>query len=135
MPDQIKPENPAPQAPPIAAKPVKFIHEKSPQYRVYHADGGWGVINTYGNVQIDFCVERPPTPSHVVQPVDTLGNPQGEYTMFGLDDKNHFLVVRDFQCGVVLSFSAALQTHALLGNYINTAKQNMDMAIAQMKSK
>jgi hypothetical protein len=135
MPDHVKPQNPSTPTGPVAPKPVKFIHEKGPQYRIYHADAGWGVINQFGNVQIDFCVEHPPTPSHVVQPIDAKGVPQGEYTMFGLDDKDHFLIVRDFQCGVVLSFAAAVQVHTILGHYINTAKQNMDMAIAQMKSK
>jgi hypothetical protein len=133
MQDQEKKPISSAHATPLQLKPVKFIHEKGAQYRVYHADGAWGVINNFGNVQIDFCVERPPMPSAVIHPVKQDGNYTGEQTMEGIEDKNHFVVVRDFQCGVVLSFAAAVQVHSVLEVFIKSSKQQMDAAMAQLK--
>lgn len=130
---EAKPSNPSAPAAPIPVKPVKIIHEKGAQYRVYHADGAWGVISHHGNLQIDFCVERPPTPTGVIQQVHPDGNPTGEQKMEGLGDPNYFHVVRDFQCGIVLSFAAAVQVRSVLDNYIAQTKQQMDTAIEQIK--
>jgi hypothetical protein len=133
MPDETKQAKPSTPAATAAPKPVKFIHEKGAQYRVFHADGAWGVINQFGNLQMDFCVERPPTPSAVLQPVDPQGNAAGEQVMEGLGNQDYFNVVRDFQCGVVLSFAAAVQVHSVLDVYIKSSKHQMDIALAQMK--
>src|ERR1700733_5756418 len=116
-------------------KPVKFIHEKAAQYRVFHADSAWGSINQWGNVQLDFCVERPAAPSFVVQPVKPDSSFTCERIMHGEEDPTYFLVVRDFQCGVVLSYASAVQVHALLDNYIKTTKQQMDGLIEKIQKK
>jgi hypothetical protein len=133
MADEIKQDNPAAPSALFVAKPVKFIHEKGAQYRIFPADSAWGVINHNGNLQIDFCVERPPTPSVVIQPVKPDGNPTGEQISEGLGDQKYFNVVRDFQCGIVLSYAAAVQVRSVLDAYITNTKQQMDAAIAQMK--
>lgn len=131
--EQIKPDAPGAQPAPVAPKPVKITHERGAQYRVYHADGAWGVISHHGNVQIDFCVERPPTPSGVIEPVQPDGKPTGEQQLEGLGDQKYFHVVRDFQCGIVLSFAAAMQVRSVLDNYIAQTKKQMDTAIEQIK--
>lgn len=128
MPDQTKQVNPSESAVPFVAKTVKIIHEKGAQYRVFHADTAWGVISPHGNVQLDFCVERYPTPSGVIQPVQPDGKPNGEQTFLGLSDQNYFNIVRDFQCGIVLSFAAAVQVRSVLDNYIAATKSQMDAA-------
>ncbi|HEY1718717.1 MAG TPA: hypothetical protein VGH42_10565 [Verrucomicrobiae bacterium] len=133
MSDQPKPSNPSASALPFVPKPIKIIHEKGAQYRVYHADGAWGVISHNGNVQLDFCVERPPTPSGVIQPVHPDGNPTGEQTFLGLGDQNYFNMVRDFQCSIVLSFAAAVQVRSVLDSYIAATKPQMDAALEQIK--
>jgi hypothetical protein len=50
-----------------------------------------------------------------------------------LGEQNYFHIVRDFQCGVVLSLAAAVQVHSVLDNYIKSMKPQMDAAIAQIK--
>ena len=115
------------------AKPVKFIHEKGPQYRVFHVDGAWGSINVQGNAQLELYVEHAVTPSAVVQPIQPDGIFSGEQIPFGLVDKDHFLVIRDFQCGVVLSYNAAVQVKNVLDSYIATVKDQLDSAIEQIK--
>ena len=72
-------------------------------------------------------------PSSVIQPVQPDGNPTGEQQLEGIGDQKYFHVVRDFQCGIVLSFAAAVQVHAVLENYIKATKQQMDNALAQIK--
>jgi hypothetical protein len=126
------PATPSAPAAPIAVKPVKVIHEKGSQFRTFHADGAWGIVNSFGNLQVDFCVERPPTPTAVLQPIKD-GNFTGEQIMQGVDDPDYFLIVRDFQCGVILSYAAAVQVHTLLENYIKSVKQQMDSTLAQVK--
>jgi hypothetical protein len=133
MPDEAKQAKPVEAAVPFVAKTVKITHEKGAQYRVYHADGAWGVISHHGNVQLDFCVERPPTPSGVIQPVHPDGNPTGEQKFLGLGDENYFNMVREFQCGIILSFAAAVQVRSVLDNYIKNTKQQMDAALEQIK--
>jgi hypothetical protein len=132
MPEQERPQQ---SATPLsfAPKPVKFVHQKCAQYRIFHADGGWGVINGFGNVQIDFCVEHPSMPTAVIHPVKPDGNYTGEQVMKGLDDQDHYVVIREFQFGVVLSLAAAMQIHSVLDSFIKTSKQQVDSAIAQIK--
>ena len=132
MPEQA-PSTPNTTQIPLVAKPVKFVHEKDKQYRTYHADGAWGTINSLGNLQIEFCVEHALTPTAVVQPVKPNGEFTGEQRMLGLDDPDHFVVIRDFQCGIVLSYAAAVQVQSVLETFIKTSKQQMDAALAQIK--
>lgn len=130
MPDEIKQGKPAA---PSAARPVKISHEKGAQYRLYHADMAWGAISHHGNLQLDFCVERPPTATGVINPVHADGNPTGEQTFEGLGDQKYFNVVRDFQCGIVLSLAAAEQVHSVLTNYLAEANKHVKAAIEQIK--
>jgi hypothetical protein len=110
---------------PQAPLPVKFIHEKSRQYRTCHADSVWGTINGLSNIQLEFYLEHPPIPSVVVQPVNPDGTYTGEQKLEPIQDAEHFVVVRDFQVGVVLSFQSAVQVHTVLGNFIELAKQQL----------
>jgi len=132
MPDQTKPAIPSTPAAPVPMKPVKVINEKGAQYRIFHADGAWGVINSHGNLLVDFCVEHPPTPSAVIQPVKD-GNFTGEQIMEGIDDPDYFVIIRDFQCGVILTYVSAVQLYGLLDTYIKATKQQMDDRIATLK--
>jgi hypothetical protein len=133
MSDESKQAKTVESAVPFVAKTVKITHEKGSQYRVYHADGAWGVISHHGNVQIDFCVERPPMPSAIVQTVNPNGSPTGEQQLEGIGDQNYFHVVRDFQCGIVLSYAAAVQVRSVLDNYIAQTKHQMDDALEHIK--
>ena len=110
-----------------APLPVKFIHEKSQQYRTCHADAVWGTINGLSNIQLEFYLERPPIPSAVVQPVNPDGTYTSEQKLEPIQDAGHFIVVRDFQVGVVLSLQSAIQVHTVLGNFIELAKQQLSM--------
>jgi hypothetical protein len=125
MPEETKPANPSALAASVMVKPVKFIHEKGAQYRIFHADGGWGSINYAGNLQIDFIVERPKTAEAVIAPVNPDGSFTGEQKLVGVEDRDYILVTRDFQCGVILSLNAAAQIHDVLGNYLRANGQDV----------
>jgi hypothetical protein len=120
MPDnEIKP---SPAQTVFVPKPVKFVHQKSGQYRIYHADNAWGLTNTWGNLQIDFCVEYPTPATAIVAPVKPDGNFTGEQKIEGVDNSEHYVMIRDFQCGVIFSLQSAIQARHILDTFIN-AKQ------------
>jgi len=127
MADSTKPVSPNAPAPAAPLKPMKFIHEKGSQYRVFHADGTWGSINAHGNVQLDFYIEHPIAPSAVILPVKD-GAFTGEHILQGVDDPVNFVVTRDFQCGIILSFQAAMHLQAVLDSFIESTKKQMAQA-------
>ncbi len=108
--------------------PVKFIHEKGPQYRIYHADAVWGTTNGQSNIQLEFYLEHPPIPTVVIQPVNPDGTFTGEQKLEQIQDGEHFVVIRDFQAGIVLSLQSALQVQAVLGNFINLAREQLRLS-------
>ena len=133
MSDPSKKASLNPSSSPGVVKPVKFIHEKGSQYRIFHADEVWATISSLGNVQIDFCVQHPVVPPFVIHPLNPDGSPTGEQKMHGIDDPDYTVVVRDFQCGVVFSLNTAIQLQHALDYYIKSTKQQMDAAIGQIK--
>jgi hypothetical protein len=114
--------------PPQGPLPVKFIHEKGPQYRTCHADAAWGTTNGQSNIQLEFYLERAPIPTVVIQPVNPDGTYTGEQKLEPIQDTEHFVVIRDFQVGVVLSLQSALQVQAVLGNFIELAKEQQRLS-------
>jgi hypothetical protein len=64
--------------------PVKFVHEKGPQYRVYHADAVWGMLKGLSNIQLEFYLEHPPIPRVAIQPVNADGTYTGEQKLEGI---------------------------------------------------
>jgi hypothetical protein len=102
--------------------PVKFVHEKNPQFKTYHADGTWGMVNSLGEIQLNFYTEFPTIVTGSIHEV----NPQtglytGKMEMQGLDESKN-LITRDFQCCVVVSLSVAEQIQKSLGVFIENAK-------------
>jgi hypothetical protein len=104
---------------PSAPKPLKFLHEKGPLFRTFHADGVWGLTSPTGNIQLDFYLEREPSPTAVHIPVNPDGSFKGNQIIEVNVDSEYFVLVRDFQAGVVLSLDAAMQVREVLNNYIN----------------
>ena len=102
--------------------PVKFITEKDASFRTYHADGAWGMVNNFGNIQLNFFVERPPMVDSVTYQLDKLGHPADEGTLDIQQEKGRFLVVRELQSAVVLSLASARLVHATIGNFIKIAE-------------
>jgi hypothetical protein len=127
------PENPSVSVDPAKPNAVKFLHEKTSDYRIVHVDGAWGSINSLGNAQLDLYVESALTPDAVLQPLGPDGNFSGEQVPLGRVDPKDILVVRHIQCGIVLSLSAATQIHSVLDSYIKTVKTQMDSAIEKIK--
>jgi hypothetical protein len=114
--------------------PVKFVHREGKAYHEIHADGVWGLLNGHGNIQANFFIEHPPIPNSVVFPLNpngTFSQPVEEYKE---KDEKHFIVIREFQVGVVMSLAAAKQIHTVLGNFIAVADDQL-MAVEQMKAK
>jgi hypothetical protein len=113
--------------------PVKFIHEKGPQYRIYHADAAWGTANGQSNIQLEFYLEHPPIPTVVIQPVKPDGTFTGEQKLEPIQDAEHFVVIRDFQVGIVLSLQSALQVQAVLGSFIELVKEQQRLSMETKK--
>lgn len=138
----IDPENKSPAIPvspqPVTKfQPVKFVHEKSPQFRTYHTDGAWGVVNALGDIHLSFFTEHPRLAAGVINKVNPEnGIYTGEHEMVGDTDPNYFITVRDFQCSVVLSIQTAERIHTLLGNFIGIAKKSVaDFSKAKAEQK
>jgi hypothetical protein len=133
MSEQDKP-NPSAPAVPVPAKTVKFIHKQGDRLPTYHADGAWGVTNQHGNIRISFYTENIPVPTAAVNPVHPDGSPTGEQELEGVIDPKYFLMIRDFQCNVVLSITSAVQVHQMLGNFIRIAQENMAAQVKVMEN-
>lgn len=125
MSETVKNPMPTASAAQIAVKPVKFIHRKDGHVPTYQADGAWGAANQFGLIRVSFYTESPPIPTSVIQPVHPDGRPKGEPQLIGADDPDHFLVVRDFQCDVVLTLASAAQISQMLANFVNLVQQQM----------
>jgi len=126
-----EPENKSPAipaSPQAAAKflPVKFVHEKGPQFRTYHVDGQWGVIDSQNQIHLNFFTEFPKFATGVVHQVNQVdGNYTGEFNMQGIPDPDYNVIIRDFQCGIVLSVATAERFRGLLDTYIQMVNKNI----------
>lgn len=130
--DQLNPGTPAVPVPP---KTVKFIHKQGDRLPTYHADGAWGVSNQHGNIRISFYTENIPVPTAAIHPVHPDGSPTGEQELEGIIDPKYFLMIRDFQCNVVLSITSAVQVHQMLGNFIRLTQENMAVQMKEAAEK
>jgi hypothetical protein len=102
-------------------RPVKFIHQKAPGFRDYHADGAWTVHSGHGLAHVHFFVEHPRLAEAVISQVTSDGKlftGQNEVFGAGESDPNHFVVTRDVQCNVVMSLAAARFLREQLDNFI-----------------
>jgi hypothetical protein len=142
MPENLPPNPESVEQPPepqpasanlLKSKAVKFLHEKTPGYHIIHVDGAWGSINSIGNVQLDFYAETALTPDAVVQPLDPDGNFTGEHIPLGRVESETLLVVRNIQCGIVLSLNSAIQIQSVLQSFIDSSKKQFEMAVEQLK--
>lgn len=129
-----EPHKPIESAVPAKVLPVKFVHRNEDRVSTFHAEGAWVVANPQGFIRLGFYTENPPIPSAVIQPVAQDGTPNGEPRIEGGDDPNHFVLMRDFQCNVVTSLSAAIQIHAALGNFIKIAQEQLKQQIDDMQA-
>ena len=121
---------PPPQAPVL---PIKFIHEKSGSFQIFHSDGAWGMVNNQMNAQLNFYIEHEPFPETIIQQVDTNGFLTGDAEVTPKSDGQHFVIMRDFQVGVVLSLNAARQVRGLLDNFIKMCEPGEKMAVELLK--
>jgi hypothetical protein len=123
------PENKAPAIPAksesaVKFQDVKFIHNRSPDFRTYHADGSWAVLNGQNAIHLNFFSEYPQIAAGVVNQVNPLdGKYTGEFELQGLE-KNCNAVIREFQCSVVLSVESAGRLYSLLKTFIDLADKN-----------
>jgi hypothetical protein len=117
-----------------AAMPVKVTQKQGEHLPTYHADGGWGISNHHGMIRIAFYTENPPIPESIIQHVHPDGKPKGSPEIAGPDVSEYHIVVRDFQCNVILPLSAAVQVHGMLGNFIKVVQEEAaERALGQSK--
>src|ERR1017187_7087568 len=116
------PENPASPQPAMKFQPVRFVHEKGPQFRTYHADGAWGALNAQNEIYVNFFAEYPRLATGVINQVRSEEHTYtGKFQLLGDTDPDHFVVIRDFQCSVVLSIENAVRIRGLLDSFIQIA--------------
>ena len=113
-------------------KPVKLIHRESGNLPTFQADGGWGSVNNYSLIRIGFYAEHPQIPTAVIQHLNADGSPKGDQIEVGMDDA-HFVLVRDFQCNVILTLPSAIQINQMLGSFIVALQQQMKDQKAMME--
>jgi hypothetical protein len=110
--------------PAVTFQPVKFVHEKGSQFRTYHAAGVWGVVNAESEIHLNFYTEYPRLATGIINEVNPAdGTYTGKFQMEGVTDPNYYVVVRDFQCGVVMSMESATRVRAVLDSFINAAQK------------
>jgi hypothetical protein len=125
-PQAKSPSVPVSSQPAVKFQPVRFVHTRSPQFRTYHADGTWGVVNAQGDIHLSFFVEHPRLVTGVVHQVNPEnGTYTGEFQMEGSPDPVYNVVDRDFQCSVVFSVASAERLRSLLDSYIDTARKHI----------
>jgi hypothetical protein len=116
------------KSPAISAKPkflpTKYVHEKSPDFRTYHTNGAWMTVNASNEIQVNFFAEHPIIAGGVIHEVTENGFFTNNNKMLGLDDKEHSVVIRDFQCCVFLSISTAERLYKGLASFIEIAKKS-----------
>ena len=118
------PAIPASPQPAVKFQPVRFVHEKGSQFRTYHAAGVWGVVNAESEIHLNFFTEYPRLATgaiHQVNPTD--GSYTGDFQTEGITDPNYYVVVRDFQCGIVMSVESAIRVRGVLDGFIKMAQQ------------
>lgn len=120
--------------------PMKFVHEKNPTFRTYHADGQWIIVGAHSNLHINFYTEHPKMVSGVINAVDTnTGHFTGEAKLEGAPDADGecYLCTRDFQCNIVLPIQAAERLLQILPALIESAKQQQkfEQAYTDIKAK
>jgi len=112
---------------------VKIFTEKDAAFRIHHADGAWGMLNSVGNIQLSFFVEHIPMPSAVIFRKDAEGRMSianmADVTVAHDDiDPEKLVLVRNYQSAIVMSLPAAKQVAVVLANFI-------DMAEVQIREK
>ena len=123
-PENNSPASSASPQPAFKFQPVKFVHEKGSQFRTYHAAGVWGVANAESEIHLNFYTEYPRLATGVINEVNPAdGTYTGEFQMEGVTDPNYYVVVRDFQCGIVMSIESAIRVRAVLDGFIKTAQK------------
>jgi hypothetical protein len=111
---------PQPQAQ-AAPKTIRIIHQKSPNFPIFHSDGVWGVLTPSGGFHIEFYTEHQPVPTAVVHFLTPDGSLSNEYKAEGtLSSSDQGIIIRDFQAGIVLSVPVAMQLRDLLVRYIDS---------------
>jgi len=108
--------------PPNKLQPVKFITEKAPSFRTYHADGAWGMLGNNGNIQINFFHERDTLPKEVTHEILQDGTFELNGVVVKDKDDTYYTVIREFDSAVILSVTAAENIHKMLGNFIKLSK-------------
>jgi len=125
-PENKSPAIPVSPQPAVKYQPVKFVHEKGSRFRTYHAAGVWGVVNAESEIHLSFFTEYPRLATgviHQVNPAD--GTYTGESQMEGATDPNYYVVVRDFQCSIVMSVESAIRVRGVLDAFIKLAEKSL----------
>lgn len=88
-------------------KKVKFVFEKSSDYKLIPANGAWGGVSSRGDFTLNFFVEHNPTPNYVVHEVKPDGGLGEEVERDSTQKEEVFLITRELVGGVLLSLGEA----------------------------
>lgn len=93
-------------------KTIEFHYLKPPDYRTFHVDGAIGGPTPSGGLSVSFFVERSPIPQNITYELKN-GQLGGEVRRSGKVG-----VIRELDCGIVLTLPAAKTLHSWLTKQI-----------------
>ena len=102
-------------------KTIKFIYNKSSNYRTYNAGGVVGGITPKGKIFIDLFNEKSPIPESVIHEISEEGKLGKE-----IERKSNGGVVREIECGILLDIEIAMVISDWLNDRIKEFKKIND---------
>ena len=102
-------------------KKIPFHFLKSPAYRTFHVDGAVGGATPNGGVWITLYSERGPIPQMIENEINedgSLGRELMRETKVG--------IIRDMECGLIMSVLTAKRLHEWLGTVLADMKKGDD---------
>jgi hypothetical protein len=98
-------------------KTLYFHYLKSPLYRTFHVDGALGGPTPSGGVWITIFSERAPIPRMTENEIGEDGSVGAE-----VNRESKTGVIRDVECGLVMTKQTALRLHKWLGILLHEMK-------------
>jgi hypothetical protein len=97
----------------MVSNTIDFHYIKSGEFRCFHVDGAVGAISANGNVVTTFFLERNAIPQVQTFELAADGQLGKKITEVGKSG-----IVRELECGVIMSLATAKKLHELLGKQI-----------------
>jgi len=91
---------------------IKFIYQKTNNYRAYHVDGAYGGINPNGNIYMAIFNERRPIPQ-----IEQYDVKSGKAVLKSSEGKEG--IIREVEAGLIFNYSTMVLLRDWMNNKIN----------------